>query len=335
MESVIEPNIHPVLVHFAYALMTTGALALLAALLIGAGARRDSLKTAADWMIAVGAVAIIATAAAGFQAYYSVAHDGPSHAAMTTHRNWAVPTAIILLALSGWRFLRRKETPSLAFALLFIVAVASLSVTAWWGGRLVYGHGLGVASLPAAEGEDHDHDHQHSDVEGRDSDPMSSDHDDAHEHNDDHHTDEVEVTRNGAEPSIVADYSATPEAVVDAFAAALRSGGEAAVRELLMPNVIIAEGGGAERSLEEYASHHMPADMKFTGAVVTTVKNREILASGDMASIVTESQIHGDYQGKPVHLRMMETMVLRQDAGRWRIAHIHWSSAPITGEHEH
>lgn len=337
MASIIEPNIHPILVHFAYALMTTGALALIASALLAAGTRRDSLKVAGDWMIAFGAIAVVATAAAGFQAYYSVAHDGPSHAAMTTHRNWAVPTAAVLLALSLWRFLRRKEAPSLAFALLFMLAATSLSVTAWWGGRLVYGHGLGVASLPAAEGEGegHDHDHQHSDVEGHDSDPMTSHHDDAHEHSGDSQTDETAAPEAAARPALAAAYPETPETVVEAFAAALSAGDEDAVRALLLPDVIIAEGGGAERSLEEYASHHMPADMQFTAAMATTVKTREVLASGDIASVISESEMHGEFQGKHLHLRMMETMLLRQDSGRWRIAHIHWSSAPIAGEHAH
>lgn len=335
MPTIVEPNIHPVLVHFAYALMTTGALAFLASALIGPGTRRDSLKIAGDWMIAFGAIAIVATAAAGFQAYYSVAHDGPSHAAMTTHRNWAVPTAAVLLALSVWRFLRRKEAPSLAFALLLMVAAASLSVTAWWGGRLVYGHGLGVASLPAAEGEGHDHDHQHSDVEGHDDDPMTTDHDDAHEHEGDHHEDGATAPTETPPASLSAGYPESPEAVVDAFAAALGAGDEEAVRALLTPGVIIAEGGGAERSLDEYSSHHMPADMAFTAAMTTTLKTREVLAGGDIASVVSESEMHGDFQGKSLHLKMMETMVLRQDSGRWRIAHIHWSSAPITGEHQH
>lgn len=335
MPLILEPNIHPVLVHFAYALMTTGALALLASAL--AVTRRDSLRTAADWMIAFGAIAIMATVAAGFQAYYSVAHDGPSHAAMTTHRNWAVPTATVLLALSIWRFLRRKEAPSLAFALLFAVAAASLSVTAWWGGRLVYGHGLGVASLPAAEGKGHDHDHhhQHSDVEGHDDDAMTTDHDDAHDHHGDAHVDEAAAPEDAPQAARAEGYPETPEAVVDAFAAALKAGDEAAVRALLLPDVIIAEGGGAERSLDEYASHHMPADMEFTNAMTTTVKDREVLASGDIASVISQSEMHGEFQGKHLHLRMMETMMLRQESGRWRIAHIHWSSAPIAGEHEH
>jgi hypothetical protein len=30
---------------------------------------------------------------------------------------------------------------------------------------------------------------------------------------------------------------------------------------------------------------------------------------------------------------MMETMVLRRVEGGWQIAHIHWSSAPISEDH--
>lgn len=333
MNFLIEPNIHPVFVHFAYALMTAGAAALLIVALAPASPRRESLKIAGDWMIAFGALAILATVAAGFQAYYSVAHDGPSHEVMTTHRNWAVPTAIVLLGLSFWRWRRRKDHPSAVFALAFLAAAMSLSVTAWWGGRLVYGHGIGVASLPAAEGADHDH--GGGDVEGRDSDPMTTDHDDAHDHDGDQHMDEAAAPDESALAPLDAGYPETPEAVVEAFAAALRAGDEDAVRQLLNPDAIIAESGGAERSLDEYAGHHLPADMAFTAAVETTLKDRHVIAGETMATVISESQIHGAYKGKTIHSRMMETMVLRREGERWRIAHIHWSSAPITGEHEH
>ena len=40
----------------------------------------------------------------------------------------------------------------------------------------------------------------------------------------------------------------TPEATVDAFAQALRRGDTATLRGLLAPDVLILEGGGAERS---------------------------------------------------------------------------------------
>ncbi len=316
--------------------MTTGALSMLIVALAPTVSWRETLKHAADWMIAFGVLAVLATVAAGFQAYYTVAHDGPSHEVMTTHRNWAVPTAGALLLLSFWRFTQRSKAPSLIFSVLFLAAAASLSVTAWWCGRVVYGHGIGVASLPEVSGEGHDHDHGDGHEHGS-GESHSDEADEGHEHN----GETSDVTQNDeAAPGDAltfdsSNYPETPEAVVDAYASALRAGDEVAVRAMLAPDVIIAEGGGAERSIEEYAGHHMPADMAFTGAVDFTLKKRDVLQSNDMATVISESQIHGTYKDKTIHSKMMETMVLKMIDGRWRIAHIHWSSAPITGEHEH
>jgi hypothetical protein len=47
----------------------------------------------ANWSLWSGCLFAIATAIAGWLAYNSVAHDSASHAAMTLHRNWALPTA--------------------------------------------------------------------------------------------------------------------------------------------------------------------------------------------------------------------------------------------------
>ncbi|NNL88061.1 MAG: SnoaL-like domain-containing protein [Marinicaulis sp.] len=350
MENLIEPNIYPVLVHFAYALTVTGALSLFVVSLTPSGGWRDTLKHAGDWMLGFGALFIIATAAAGFQAYYSVDHDGPSHAAMTVHRNWAVPTAAAILALAVWRWAKRAERPSILFSIPMLAAAASLSVTAWWGGKLVYGHGLGVSRMPVVTGEGHDHEHAPGQGHGDDgSAEPTSDHEDGHDHDDagdlaagethdhgDNAAAEPETSDTASAAAFDADnYPATPEAVVDAYGAALRAKDATALRALLAPDVIVAEGGGAERSVEEYAGHHMPADMAFTAAVDFSLKKRDLIENGDLATVVSESQIHGTYKGENVHSRMMETMVLRRDDGRWRIVHIHWSSAPITGEHEH
>jgi len=343
MNSLIEPNIHPILVHFAYALMTTGALCTLITALAPAASWRETLKHAADWMTAFGALAVLAAVAAGFQAYYTVAHDGPSHEVMTTHRNWAVPTAGILLLLSLWRFRQRSKAPSLIFSVIFLAAAASLSVTAWWGGRVVYGHGIGVASLPQESGEGHNHDHadghEHAPDEGHsDEAEENREHTGSHDEHDEETSDvmQSDEAETGEAPSFDhSSYPETPEAVVDAYAAALRAGDEAAVRAMLAPDVIIAEAGGAERSVGEYAEHHMPADMAFTAAVEFSLKKRDVLQNADMATVISESQVHGTFREQTVHSRMMETMVLKMIDGRWRIAHIHWSSAPITGEHEH
>ncbi len=347
MGSILEPNIHPVLVHFAYALSFTAFISYLIAAAPHTAQWRKTLIPAADWMLVFGALMIIATILAGFQAYYSVDHDGPSHAAMTVHRNWAVPSGAAILLLAFWRWRTRTNAPSAIFIVLLAIAAISLSVTAWWGGKLVYGHGLGVARMPVVTGEGHDHEHapgqEHGDTAKT---PESDDHDNSdghhdndaengtenakHDNSDGHHDDDT-----GMSTPARAFEAGSPEAVVNAYGTALKAKDETALRALLAPDVIIAEGGGAERSVEEYAGHHMPADMAFTAAVDFSLKKRDVIVEGDIATVVSESQVHGTFREKTIHSRVMETMVLRRMDGQWRIAHIHWSSAPITGEHEH
>ena len=137
-----------------------------------------------------------------------------------------------------------------------------------------------------------------------------------------------------ATPAFAAD-NATPVAVVDAFSAALKAGDAAALENLMAPDVFIAESGGAERSFAEYAGHHMPADMAFSKAVSTTIKDRRIYDGGSLATVVTEAVSKGTWRDKPIHSRLMETMTLQKSGDEWRIVHIHWSSAKIEEHGEH
>ncbi|RME61878.1 MAG: DUF2231 domain-containing protein [Alphaproteobacteria bacterium] len=172
MQNLIEPNLHPIFVHFVIGLLFTAAVALaVVAFTPARGVWRASLQHAGDWMLLVGLVALAAAVAAGFEAYYTVAHDGPSHASMTTHRNWALATGAVFLGLGVWRWMSRGRPPSAVLAVALLVGAGLLTTTAWWGGRLVFHHGLGVASLPAASGPGHHHDgeghgdHAHDDHE--------------------------------------------------------------------------------------------------------------------------------------------------------------------------
>lgn len=88
MGNLIEPNLHPMIVHFTLAFLITGPILLLIFSFTGKDISwRENIRIAGDWMFALGLVSAIAALAAGFQAYYSVNHDGPSHVAMTDHRN--------------------------------------------------------------------------------------------------------------------------------------------------------------------------------------------------------------------------------------------------------
>lgn len=118
----------------------------------------------------------------------------------------------------------------------------------------------------------------------------------------------------------------TVVAVVDAFHAALGSGNADAVLALLSEDVMVLEEGGAERSREEYAGHHLPADMAFAAATEAGVTRRAAWIEGDLAWILTEGRTSGQFNGRAVDRLTAETMILQRHADSWRIRHIHWSS---------
>ncbi|MFT4956617.1 MAG: ketosteroid isomerase-like protein [Brevundimonas sp.] len=110
------------------------------------------------------------------------------------------------------------------------------------------------------------------------------------------------------------------------FHAALDAGDRDAALALLTPDVIVLEEGGAERSREEYAGHHLPADIAFAGATRSEVARRAAAVEGDVAWIMTEGRTTGRFDDRAVDRLTAETMVLTRGADGWRIRHIHWSS---------
>jgi len=129
----------------------------------------------------------------------------------------------------------------------------------------------------------------------------------------------------GVQGSVHADARAAA-AVVDAFHAALKAGDTAGALAMLAEDAMIFEEGGAERSREEYASHHLGADAAFAAAVEATVTRRSGWADGDVAWIASEGRTTGAFNGRPVDRLSAETMVLKRGPDGWRIHHIHWSS---------
>lgn len=148
----IIPNWHPIFVHYTVALLTISTALFTIAALFPKLQYKEQLIVVARWNLWIGAIITIITLAAGFQAYNSVAHDTASHAAMTNHRNWAVPTAIAFFILAIWQAkLRAQKSVNFIFIFFMIGASLSLVTTAYKGGELVYRYGLGVMSLPTTE----------------------------------------------------------------------------------------------------------------------------------------------------------------------------------------
>ena len=123
-------------------------------------------------------------------------------------------------------------------------------------------------------------------------------------------------------PAVAKDAAAT----VARFTAALSGGRLAAAGAELDAKVLIVEGGDAERSAAEYLANHAKADAAFLKTAHQQVLSRVARASGELAWVATESELHVQKDGKPVTVLSTETMVLRHGPAGWKIVHIHWSS---------
>ena len=116
-----------------------------------------------------------------------------------------------------------------------------------------------------------------------------------------------------------------PAKTVSAFHQALKNGDKDLARSLLADDVLIFEGG-VERSADQYANHHMLADMKYLAAVESKSLEHQVTISGNMAISISRSSTKGHYKEKDVDYEGLETMVLKLSDGKWKITHIHWSN---------
>ncbi len=159
MSIEIIPNWHPIFVHFSVALLSISALLYLAGLVL----KKPHFLIVARWNLWIGAGITIITVLAGFDAYNSIAHDGPLHAAMTDHKNWALTTASIFGLLAVWALFRHRgaKAVGVGFVALILVASGLLAVTGYKGGEVVYRHGGGVMRMPEVSGDGGHGSHAH------------------------------------------------------------------------------------------------------------------------------------------------------------------------------
>jgi uncharacterized membrane protein len=175
----IIPNWHPIFVHFTVALLSL-SVGLFVITRFMDGPLKEQWLLVARWCLWFGVGFTVLTGATGIYAYNTVAHDNPSHIAMTEHRNWALVTILGFFALAGWSIIivKNRKAFGWAFVVFSIFTGLLLASTAWHGGEVVYRYGLGVKSLPKATGDGHNHDHGDG---GHDhSSPQSNEGDDHH-----------------------------------------------------------------------------------------------------------------------------------------------------------
>ncbi len=160
----VIPNWHPIFVHFTVAFISSLGILQLVIWLKGDGEKQRELLFMQKVLMIISTLSVVATVFTGWLAFNSVAHDTPSHMAMTDHRNWAITTAAVFLVGAILYFVR----PSLRGSLVGVLMIASSSlvaITGFKGGEVVYRYGLGVMSLPQVSeaskngGDGHDHEH--------------------------------------------------------------------------------------------------------------------------------------------------------------------------------
>ena len=100
--------------------------------------------------------------------------------------------------------------------------------------------------------------------------------------------------------------------------------GETALN-LLSDDAEIFESGYAETK-KEYAAHHLAADIDYASATQDKLLHQTMQCDTTMCVIQRQSETTGSYRKKVVHTINMETAVLKNIDGKWRIQHLHWSS---------
>lgn len=184
MQFELIPNAHPLAVHFPISLTLIALLFSLGARLRSPHSSAIQLATVGHWSLWIAALSAVVAATFGWLAYNSVNHDDAGHAAMLLHRNWAIPTAgglVVLAILDAWKSRATQLMPWPVLIALLLLS-ASIAVTGWLGGEVVYRHGIGVLTLPESEEGMEGHHHEHEADEGHEHHQETADEKPAAEH---------------------------------------------------------------------------------------------------------------------------------------------------------
>ena len=112
--------------------------------------------------------------------------------------------------------------------------------------------------------------------------------------------------------------------VADDLSAAIHASDADTVKRLLAEDVKILESGHAQKSRDEYMGGHMLSDMKFLSTLKSTINDRQVSVAGDLAWVITHSQMTGEYKDRKIDRASREMLVMKHDGHDWKITLIHW-----------
>jgi len=134
-------TIHPMLVHFPIALLSTGLIFDV----IAGFSRRAELQRVGWWMMVSGTVSLILGLASGLGAEADVVINTGAQAVLDSHKQFAFLLAGLVTSAFFWRLSCRGALPSRRvwlFWSLYGAGICLLWVVAWFGGVLVHEHGV-------------------------------------------------------------------------------------------------------------------------------------------------------------------------------------------------
>ena len=161
-------NIHPLLVHFPIALLSS----FFVVNLITHFVKKDTLVTVASWLLYLGAFSAIFTVLAGFSAAETVAHSESVHDIMEHHEDIGVSILSLSLGLAAWRLRSGvlQGWKNGIFLTLTVLLFGLIIQGADLGGLMVYKYGVAVhktsvealiTEIRTTAEEHHHHDHEH------------------------------------------------------------------------------------------------------------------------------------------------------------------------------
>lgn len=166
-------NIHPLMVHFPIALFFTALLFDLLGWLL----KKPGLNSAAKWNLWIGTAGAAVAVGTGLWAASMVEHGEEVHQIMGTHETLGIVVLSLSIVLSGWRWLNEitfSQKSLFIFISLLVIMLATMSVGAYLGGRMVYEYGVGGKAITTGatehehgnhlnkhEHSEHHHEHEH------------------------------------------------------------------------------------------------------------------------------------------------------------------------------
>jgi len=151
-------NIHPLLVHFPIALLST----FFVLDVVGTLAQKPQWRQIASWLLFFGAFSAIFTVLAGFIAADSTPHTEVVHPIMELHEHLGLSVLGLSLLLAVWRMklaVVMKGGLNHLFLLLATLMCGLMVLGADLGGLMVYQYGVAVKAVPLSPDAYH-HEHE-------------------------------------------------------------------------------------------------------------------------------------------------------------------------------